>query len=256
MRSHLLRAAAGTAASGSASGHVTSGIILNLDARDGLTGGEWVDQSSEGHDASLVGDTSHVDDTSSLNADYFDFDGNGDYLTFADITERNGQNLFTFEIWINIDTIQGSFGNSNKAAFLMSKNNYQTNGSAEIYLMTSGSSSYTADLLSLGRAGGGTVGSMNIDVSSLISNGTWYQIVVCRTATNAQIAYLNGSQIGTGNVSTSFGNNPMAIGANSHSSPWGGHLDGKIGIVRMYNRALSGTEVTQNWNANKARYGY
>lgn len=257
MRNHLLRAAAGNAASGSASGHVTSGIILNLDARDGLTSGYWADQSSESHDATLVGNTSYVNDTSSLDGDYFDFDGSGDYLTFADITERNGQNLFTFEIWVNFDTITGNYGSNRKAAQLMGQHTTSLARSAELVIRTNSASSYTASQLLLGTASGGTVGSCNIDVSSLISNGTWYQIVVCKTATNAQIVYLNGSQIGTGNVSNSFTATPMAIGNNYYPShSYSAEIDGKIGIVRMYNRALSASEVTQNWNANKDRFGY
>jgi hypothetical protein len=32
-------------------------------------------------------------------------------------------------------------------------------------------------------------------------------------------------------------------------------FNGKIGITRLYNRALSDAEITQNYNADKSKYG-
>ena len=33
------------------------------------------------------------------------------------------------------------------------------------------------------------------------------------------------------------------------------HLDGDVGCARLYNRALSATEVLQNFNAQRGRFG-
>ena len=33
------------------------------------------------------------------------------------------------------------------------------------------------------------------------------------------------------------------------------YIDGRIPIIRLYNRALNSTEILQNYNANKRRYG-
>jgi hypothetical protein len=33
------------------------------------------------------------------------------------------------------------------------------------------------------------------------------------------------------------------------------NFEGSIPIARVYNRALSASEITQNFNANKARFG-
>jgi hypothetical protein len=35
----------------------------------------------------------------------------------------------------------------------------------------------------------------------------------------------------------------------------GGYFTGRYGAIRVYDRALSGAEITQNYNANKALYG-
>lgn len=71
-------------------------------------------------------------------------------------------------------------------------------------------------------------------------------------------AYLNGKVLpttgiaaGTGNSSTS----PVQIGATSGSTGIFSAFNGYIGAVHIYQRTLSLTEIQQNFNALKSRYG-
>jgi hypothetical protein len=50
--------------------------------------------------------------------------------------------------------------------------------------------------------------------------------------------------------------NNIYIGAIDPNVIAGGYFDGKIAQVQMYNKALSASEVLQNYNATKSRYGY
>jgi hypothetical protein len=45
----------------------------------------------------------------------------------------------------------------------------------------------------------------------------------------------------------------IGIGYSNPRVPY--YFDGKMGPIRMYNRAITSTEVAKNFNASKARYG-
>jgi hypothetical protein len=46
---------------------------------------------------------------------------------------------------------------------------------------------------------------------------------------------------------------PSTTNGNFYST--GDRFNGRVGIVRVYNRALSDSEVQRNWNGAKALYG-
>ena len=65
------------------------------------------------------------------------------------------------------------------------------------------------------------------------------------------ILYINGASVAT--LATSFVQNtsqPLTIG----STPSAFYFNGSIPITRIYNRALSASEVLKNFNAQKARF--
>lgn len=85
---------------------------------------------------------------------------------------------------------------------------------------------------------------------------TWYQSVVTYDGTII-IQYTNGSQIG----STTPNNPAPSIGTQTNFNylmrRWDttNFIDGRLAVVRIYNRALSASEITQNFNANRERFG-
>jgi hypothetical protein len=92
-----------------------------------------------------------------------------------------------------------------------------------------------------------------------VSTNTWYQIVGVWTnlAANTLELYINGVSQGT--RPHSFNDvknttNPLYIGSfnGGQASQW---LNGNVGIVRMYNRALSASNVLNNYNVDKSKYG-
>lgn len=75
-------------------------------------------------------------------------------------------------------------------------------------------------------------------------------------AANTLQTFVNGASIGT--VSHSLASilntsTNLYIGSynNGEYAQW---FDGKIGIVRIYNRSLTSTEVLNNYNADKWKY--
>jgi hypothetical protein len=87
--------------------------------------------------------------------------------------------------------------------------------------------------------------------------GTWYQSV--GTYDGSTITqYTNGSSIATQTASSiaTDTTQPIRIACrwDSQNAPTD-FFPGNIGVIRIYNRALTQTEVTQNFNATRWRYG-
>lgn len=88
--------------------------------------------------------------------------------------------------------------------------------------------------------------------TSAFEVGRWYHVL--GTFKNGQTnLYINGvleaSQTGYTNVPTTLANQHIKIGE------YGGYGAAKIAITRIYTRMLSATEVTQNFNALRGRFG-
>lgn len=88
---------------------------------------------------------------------------------------------------------------------------------------------------------------------------TWYQLVYVfkNGATKTIETYVNGSSIGTVNhtlpsILNTTSNLYLGSYNNGEYAQW---FDGRIGITRLYNAALTSAEVTQNYDADKAKYG-
>lgn len=91
----------------------------------------------------------------------------------------------------------------------------------------------------------------NLIYSTAISTNTWYHVALVKSSTTGKFIYLNGSQVAadatdTGNVSSSFsGYSKAYIGAGIYnaSTDWR-WFSGKIDQVRIFNKAISSSEVT------------
>jgi len=105
-----------------------------------------------------------------------------------------------------------------------------------------------------------------VDVNAAISADTWHHAVGTISATdNRTKLFVDGILEDEDTTSFSLINDPspfpFLIGAgfpltlttleNLNITDF---FDGMIGEVRIYNRALTPTEITQNYNATKARY--
>ena len=93
-------------------------------------------------------------------------------------------------------------------------------------------------------------------VSSAKSFNNWYHLGFTYSGTTFT-AYINGSSIGT----ATFTRQPPSslhyglCSIDSTNMGTGAYGSGKMGNFMFYNRALSATEVLQNYNAQKGRYG-
>jgi hypothetical protein len=235
-------------------GIVRDGLVLDLDAGISASyagsGTTWTDLSPYDKNGTLNGPTYNTSNGGSIV-----FDGNNDYASISSPSPFSGTQLFTFEIWVNFTSISGNFGGTNKAAWLFAGGTSGGAGQPEFAVLSANNSSFTPNTILFGRGSGGTTGSLSINVSSLMSNGNWYQIVLIRSASNAQIVYLNGSSIGTGNVSNSFSDGITNFGSIENNINYSGYLNGRVSNIKIYNRSLTEAEISQNYNVLKGRFG-
>jgi hypothetical protein len=93
-------------------------------------------------------------------------------------------------------------------------------------------------------------------ITSSISANTWYHVCAVYNATNITASiYLNGILSQTYNGSSIFQNPPGNYAIGAFGAAGGYYFPGYIARHKLYNRALSATEIKQNFNASRDRFG-
>ena len=214
---------------------ITNNLVLHLDAGNSNSysgsGTTWSDLSGSSNDGTLTNGVTYSSD----NGGVLVFDGTDDYVvTGSDMFNANAD--FTFSMWFNSDdfSVQKAFiaDVGNNAALFLRYN-------SGIQLVSS------------------NTGILGYFSSSTLSTNTWYNITLTRSSTTYTL-YINGSSVSTVTTSNSFAHSPTTIGANNNNSPPPAHknaFDGKIAQVFAYNTALSDSDVQQNFDATRVRYG-
>ena len=80
----------------------------------------------------------------------------------------------------------------------------------------------------------------------------WQNVVISKNATNKYI-YINGVLSGTQAASFAVNSGTLFFGRGGAGS--GEFFNGNISIISTYNKELSSSEILQNYNAVKGRYG-
>jgi hypothetical protein len=221
---------------------VTSNLVLYYDPNNPLSysGSGTIINDLSGN--GLSGTMSNITFTSP----YFSFDGSSSQVSVADnaLLEPSSSD-WTMEFWVNHSVILGA------SRILIGKTDGGLSADWGYGLRTASNGNTFAEVGN---------GSLSIQSTSTgLTIDTWYQVVGVWTnvANNLIELYINGSLIGsTSHVYNSIKNttSPLYLGSfnGGQFSQW---LNGKMGVVRLYNKALSSSEVLQNFNADKSKYG-
>ena len=170
--------------------------------------------------------------TSSNNGN-FTFDGTNDYIEIPSLSINSSFSIDLFCYALNLSTtyvIAGKYGG----------------GSYDFWLGVSGSRfKFSISMPNKFDA-----------QTSTISANTWYHIcAVYNSSTITASIYLNGVLAQTLNGSSAFQNPPGNYAIGAFGAAGGFYFPGYVASHKFYNRALSATEIKQNFNATRDRYG-
>jgi hypothetical protein len=215
---------------------VTNGLVLNVDAgftpSYPSTGTTWYDVSSSGNNGTLTnGPTFNSGDGGSIV-----FDGVDDYVNCGTDSSLNfGTGSATIGVW---------FKSTDQNGALCTK---RESSGFQLYIF--GSKLY-AD-------GAGTP--TGVYSVNNVNTNTWkYGVVVYDRSGGLIRLFVNGIADNTtalgGTTLTDTGSCMIGV-ARLSGRPNSDFFQGNISYVQIYNRALSAAEVSQNYNAQKGRFG-
>jgi hypothetical protein len=210
---------------------VTDSLTLHLDARNTSSypgsGTTWYDLSGNGGNMTLYNGTAYNSNG------YFDFDGTNDYAKTSNNGLGTGSVIpHTLEMWVNFDVL------SSTRWWLAVIGQYNIGAHHWIGTTATQFGAWSANC----QRGPTLTGANN-----------WMQIV--GTFDGTTLTYYVNS-INTGGSCTAngfnFTNTDFTIGLRLGNEAY---FNGKVAVCRIYNRALSSTEITQNYDATKGRFG-
>jgi hypothetical protein len=188
------------------------------------SGTTWSDLSGNGNNGTLTNGPTF--DSGNLGS--ISFDGVDDYVNFSSYSQPEylTTTSFTWNIWVyptrnnNADVLMGNRGTDLNFTKLTTNN-------FEYYPTNIG-------------------GAMPINV--------WQNVCVVKNQTNL-FYYRNSSLIASTTSSTTKQSRPFYIGGDPVGANVGEHSISNIAQASIYNRALTASEVLQNYNALKGRFG-
>jgi hypothetical protein len=236
---------------------VTSGLILSLDAANSRSypgsGTTWFDVSGNDNHFTLFNSPSYN------TLGYFVLDGVDDYIRSTNTLNLSNTSTLTIDISIKINSYPNSAPvdivyehtpdfNSSTGGLVHSYNDNSLGQSFQVFLSNRGSAGYN-------------IGYWD---KSVYNDLSWKNSIAVYDRTQAlveNILYLQGTLVsGISNpaVGTAFNNTNNFADSNFFIGSRAGSLyfaNMNVSYIKIYNRVLSASEVFQNYNSQKSRFG-
>ena len=219
---------------------VTDGLVLALDAGDTNSypgsGTTWTDLSGNGNNGTLKG-------TTTFNQNTIDLGNSQNTTNYILLPNSLMSNItsFTISLWVNPVNITSGALN----AIFHATNTGGNDFSIEWFnnrIRTLITPSYST-------------------FNYTFTNNTWYNFVFYRTDGTTMGLYINGVSQGTQSCpSTTFNITGAIVMGQEQDAVEGGFqavqsFVGKYAVVSYYNKALTASEIQQNFNALRGRFG-
>jgi hypothetical protein len=227
---------------------VTDGLVLNLNAADRNSypgsGTTWFDTSGLSNNGTLTNGPTF----SSSNGGIFSFDGTDDYVNIPYNTTYfpSGANARTMTVWFK--STRGSYPSVGDEIFSVGGN--LGNGTRIGVWIDTANQGVGIEMVNCARL-----------FTSWSGLNTWVNICAVvpqgATLTSDVLVYYNGVAGGTyyGSAYTLNTSTTAAILGTVADAVGAHNFVGQISSATIYNRALSATEILQNYNAQKTRFG-
>ena len=206
---------------------VTNGLVLNFDAGNatsynaGISTTTWNDLSGSGNNGTLVNGPTY----SSANGGTIVFDGTNDYITSSFAT-TSGQAV-TYCGWLCSTETTATY------------RNFVDSGTANPMIWWNTSGQIEFDTVT------------NFTTTAVYRNQWVYVALSKPSGSSSASYYVNGTLVGTGGAYTTPAVTPTWFNR-AAAQTWNGNSSN----VQVYNRALSATEIQQNYNALRGRYEF
>jgi hypothetical protein len=209
---------------------IRNGLTLNLDASNLSsypgTGTTWFDLSDTPTNATLINGPTYT-------YPYIQMDGSNDYASVSSTSKiAIGTSDFSIEVWVYPQSLSGYshlVSIPNQGTFT-----FKHDPEGIIYIYT-----------------GSAYSNFGSTPSWTMSLNVWQQLVVTRQS-SVMYAYKNGVSAGS---ASGFNYNIPQNTINIHNGFGDEFQQARFGAVNMYNRALSSSEVLDNFNTKKGVYG-
>jgi len=222
----------------------TTGLVLNLDAAhpDSYAGSgtTWTDVSNNNNSVTLP---------TNIATSYSTTTGGGSF-TFNSTIGSNRFSSTSINNW-NISTTN--------AITIETWMKYTSTGGLQFYFEDAALNyRFGVDQLGHFYYDMGTHSDRNPSTATLTAN-TWHHVVVTAGKVSGNMIttfYIDGAQVYTGNeggINLPNISAPYFFGDNN---PQNCPINGNLGVLRVYNKALSQSDVTLNFNAQKSRFGF
>jgi hypothetical protein len=234
-----------TSYSSSGGGPVSSSLEFLLDAAS-YTSGTWIDETGNGNNATINGAT-----WLNTNGGIFDFDGTDDNISIPDTSDLRLSTSVskTIQVWVKFDVLPST--TQQFPVFGKLSSSFGFDGYWGGLYSSTGQFRSVTNGTSLQRVTSSGTFSASIN--------TWYLftfISKISSTSNSTKMYLNTTQIAASDHGTDSYNetNPLYLG-------WIGsgvgsfYLNGKIGAAYFYTKELSESEISDNFNNTKSRFG-
>jgi predicted outer membrane repeat protein len=227
---------------------IESGLVLCLDAANKNSyrgsGTTWTDLSGNSNNGTLTnGPTFSAGNMGSIlfdgTNDYVDTVNTGTTFQFANVT-------FTVSLWIKTTSSTGGVIISKGATASTAGWLFQFDSSGTVSGTTKGSDG---------------INTYNRSSTATVNNNTWRNIVSVYTTNTTTLGSNTTSIYIDGVLSNGTGTLGGAVYATTTDTiqigrrPTGAYWSGSVSNIQIYNRALSATEILQNYNATKSRFG-
>lgn len=217
---------------------VADGLVMHLDAGNpqsvnGAGDNLWKDLSPNKLHATVIG-TNYWTSSQGGFWNYPGGDQTTDYILMPKEACRLTDGYWTMETWLRPNSVSGTR-----------------------YFHSMASS--TTDNVKLSQQTDTSIGEWNGSGSFTTTNGTWYQYVERRQGSNTGHIFLNGGNKTSATNITDISPTEGWVLNQEQDSVLGGfaatqapNID--FAICRLYNRALSDAEITQNFEAQRSRF--
>jgi hypothetical protein len=212
---------------------VTDGLVYSIDAGNlvSFENGETTAYSLTGSNDSTLTNGVGFD---SNNDGSWSFDGVDDYINAGTTGLDFGGGNFNVSLWIN--TTQ------NNAAYTGVIAKYASNVGLWIQLNPTTKNVWF-----------GWSGTTYLTSTTSVNNGVWRYISCQRTGDTTAEIYVDGILVASGAGKTGSSNTAQTLDVGRINLA-GRYFDGDISNVQLYDRALTATEVLQNYNSQQSRF--